>query len=144
MDDLGLVGVEGGKRVGVPRGDGGIDAGDVRGRGVRAGAALAPRRGAGWRGREAKRRSLSGQLVEAGERLILAADVERLESLYEPIRPEHHDLEHRPLVSAAAQAIGAKVRATSEESIGSEREDVVVAPRHVGSDREQRTPVPEK
>ena len=69
-----LVGEQGGERVGVAGGDRGVDAGRVRGRGVRSHAALAPG-GSGRRGR----RRLGRQLVEARERLGVALGVELLD-----------------------------------------------------------------
>ena len=74
VDDLDVVHALSEDRVDVSRGDRGVDAGGVRGRGVRSHAALAAARRRC--GRESRRRRLGRELVEAGERLGVAIGVE--------------------------------------------------------------------
>ncbi len=76
VDDLASLGEQGGERVDVSGSDRGVEAGRVRGRGVRSHAAralLGARRHGGDRARW-----LGRQLVEAGERLGVAVGVEQL------------------------------------------------------------------
>src|SRR5207244_1986759 len=74
-----LVGEQSGERVEVSGDDGGVQAGDVRGRGVRALAAPVPLRNSGWCGR-VSRRWPGRQLIEAGERFVLTIAVEELDA----------------------------------------------------------------
>src|SRR5262249_33971388 len=108
--DVEVVGEQGTERVRVSGGDRGIRAGRQRGCGVLSHAAVALRRGAGWRGRESQRRSLSGQLVEAGERLAVTVPIEILETRQEAIGPEDPEPEEMPLVGTATGTLGPEVR----------------------------------
>src|SRR5262249_61941181 len=125
MDDLGLVGVEGGKRVGVPRGDGGIDAGDVRGRGVRLQPPTPP--GCASCRAGGRRRRSRGEYVESRERLVVAIGVEELDARQKTIGPGHPEPEEMPLVGAATGPVGAEVRPAYEERVVSQGEDIVDA-----------------
>ena len=71
------------------------------------------------------RRRLGRQLVEAGERLGVAVDVELLEARQEAIASEDPEQEELPLEGAAAGAVGAEERPPHEERIGLQAEDVV-------------------
>src|SRR5262245_52873537 len=127
VHDLDAVGEQGGDRVGIPRGEGGLEAVDVRGRGVRAYSARAPLGAWGWHRRKARRRRLGRQLVEAGERLVGGVDVEELEARLEAVGSEDAELESVLLEFAAACPIGARERRTPEDGVGACAEDVVDA-----------------
>src|SRR5262249_35990182 len=87
VDDVRLVGEQGKKRVGLSCGDGRIEVGGVRGRGVRSHPAQRLRYRLRWR----HQRTFGRQLVEAGERLGLAVEVEVLATGQEAIAAEDHE-----------------------------------------------------
>jgi len=134
VHELRLVGHQVVDSVRVTRGYGGIEARRVRGRGVRSHAALAPWRGSRGGGRGPRRRRFGDQLGEAGERLGLATDVEVLDARDETISSEGPECHDKPLVRAAAGAVGAEVRPAHEECVRSQRKDVVEPQRGVVGD----------
>jgi hypothetical protein len=81
VDDLQLVGGQGGKRGGVVGSDGRVEACRMRGRGVRTHSALACRRAA-------RRIGLGRELIEARERLGLAVGVEELHACCQAVGRE--------------------------------------------------------
>src|SRR5439155_11979853 len=101
VHDLVALGEQGGKCVGVPRGNRDLEAGGVRARGVRAYSAFRSR---GSCACESRRRWLGGQLVEARERLDLALGVELLPARQEAVGSEDPEHEEVPLEGAAADA----------------------------------------
>src|SRR5438876_6995688 len=115
-----------GDRVRVSRGKGGLEAGGARGRGVRSHAAFAFLDDPGCRGGRARLRRRR-QLVEAGERLVLALAVELLPARDEAVGSEDPQLAKVSFERAAAGAVRAGVRPPYEERVGSQGEDVVDA-----------------
>ena len=101
-------------RVLVSGSDRGLEAGSVRGRGVRSHATPRGRR-------------LGRELVAARERLGVAIDVELLPARHEALGSEGHQQEIWPLESAAARAVGARSRHAQEAHVGAQVEDVVEA-----------------
>src|SRR5262249_2472168 len=120
VHDFESIGGQAGDALGVSCGERGILAGGVRRGGVRSYPALAPIRGSRWCGRE---------LVEAGERLGVAIDVEYLVPCEPTVGSESHEPEVRPFEGATADAIRAEVRPTPEERVGSYGKDVIDAKR---------------
>ena len=130
LHDLVLVSEQSGERVEVSGGDGGVQASGVRGRGVRAHAALVPLR------RESRRRWLGRQLVEAGERLVLALGVEEFDAC-QAIGSERIEYDERPLIGAPASVGGSSVSRAHDERIGVQAKDFFGARGGVVGDLEQ-------
>jgi len=139
---LHVLGEEGEERVGVAFGDRGVETGGVRGRSIRLHAAPdgalnhpAPcfdRRVEGCLSR------FAGQLVEAGDRFDDAVDIERFHMRHQAIGFEDPQAEEVPLERATAGAVGSDVGPAHQERIGSQRQNVVDAPRTVAREVEQR------
>ena len=117
VDDLVVVGDQSRQRVDVTSRHRGIEAAHVLGGCVRAHAA--PR----WGG-DSRRGWLGDDLVEAGERLVLATGVELFPPFEKTVRSKRPERESMPLVGAAG-AIGAEVHPMHEQSVFSQAEDVV-------------------
>ncbi len=94
-------------------------------------------RGSGWRGCGSRRRRLGRQLVEAGERLASRSASNNSMRVMRPSVSEDPEQEERPLVGAAAGAVGAGVRPAHEERVGLQAEDVVDAHGDVVGELEQ-------
>ena len=96
-----LVGEQGGQRVGVPSGDRGVDAGSIRGRGVRSHPALALLRSSGWRGRGFAPPPARPSARRSGRAPRRRDRVELLDPRHEAIGAEDPEDEELPLVGAA-------------------------------------------
>src|SRR5262249_61186045 len=106
VDDVAGIRKTGRDRVEVSDSDRRLDAGSVRGRGVRPHAAYGLLRRSGWR-RESRRRKFGRQLVETGERRRIAVIVEHLGARQETIgskAPEHEDVKVEGAATAAIRA----------------------------------------
>src|SRR5438876_5745587 len=130
-----------GDRGRVARGKGGLEAGGARGRGVRSHAAFAFLNDPGWGGGRAGWRRRR-QLVEAGERLVLALAVELLPARDEAIGSQDPQLAKASFERAAAGAVRAGVHPPYEERVGSQGEDVVDARGEAVCEVEQRADAP--
>src|SRR5262245_65214472 len=108
VDDVAGIRKTGRDRVEVSGSDRRLDAGSVRGRGIRRHAAYGLLRRSGWRS-ESRGRRFGGQLVEAGERLGGAAGVEDLDPRQETVGADGTQSEARRFVDPAAGAIPAAI-----------------------------------
>src|SRR5262249_5734748 len=106
VDDVAAIRKTGRDGVEVSGSDRGLDAGSVRGRGVRPHAAYGLLRRSGWR-RESRRRKFGRQLVETGERRRIAVIVEHLDARQETIDSKGPEVDGLYRERAAAGAVGA-------------------------------------
>src|SRR5689334_20685003 len=107
--DLGSLGEQAREYVGIAGGEGGVDTSRVRGRGVQSDPALPLLHSSEWNGRESRGRRLIRQLVEAGERLVLA--IEPFDARREAIDSEGPEHEVVSLEGPTARADGPGVGA---------------------------------
>src|SRR5262245_64588748 len=111
----------GGDRVHVSGGNRRVEAGNVRGRGVRSHAAPPAACESGRRGRCRR------ELVEARECLRLPSNVEELDARQKTTGSENPEPEERAFVGTTTGAIDSGVRISYEERVGAQREDVLDA-----------------
>src|SRR6058998_3552298 len=86
--------------------------------------------------RESRRRWLGRQLVEAGERLVLALGVEEFDAC-QAIGSERIEYDERPLIGAPASVGGSSVSRAHDERIGVQAKDFFGARGGVVGDLEQ-------